>query len=332
MTPPIMPSAALMQASPSTEATAPGASQVPPTSPSTSFPTSEDSLSPPVGNLARRTLVHGENPGVVPDATDRTFGKYRAVPMQAGDENLPRVDPARLGNGRYGAARAHHITLAKLRDPRSLYWRSLVDSRRHPSNLTGNGRIIESADELWSAFEDYCEFVSENPMIVEKNGKNDEVVRLQAPPIVSKSDFASFCGFTSAALNQWRDPAHSNHREDLADTIELIFETMHGAQVRQAAGREADPAFMKVLLGLAERKETRKVASEETPGSDALKKVFEQLTATAGGAEPVAARAQVAFDDGTAVSVETAPSAPVMPSAAVMPTDSASAGGGENDG
>ena len=243
--------------------------------------------------------------------------------MQPGDENLPRVNPADLSNGNHNAARAHHITLAKIRDPRSIYWRNLVHERKKRAK-----RVFEDASELWSAFEDYCEFISENPMIVEKNGKGDVPVRLQAPPIVSQSDFASFCGFTSAALHQWRDPASPKHREDLADTVDLIFESMHGAQIRQAAGREADPAFMKSMLGMTDKKETRKVV-EETPGSDALSKVFEQLKATSGGAEPVAVgvRAQVAFDDGTSAAATA-----VMPTDAskpVMPSESASAGGGE---
>ena len=299
----IMPSADLVAgASPSTGATASENTDAAITSPSTEIPTSQESLP--------------------------SFGKYRAVPMREGDENLPRVNPLHLNNGRHNAARAHHITLAKIRDPRSQYWRELVKERKSHRN-----RIFETPEELWSAFEDYCEFISENPMIVEKNvGKSDEIVRLQAPPIVSKSDFASFCGFTAAMLHKWRDPANDQHREDLSDTIDLIFESMNGAQIRQAAGREADPAFMKVLLNMADRKETRKVV-EETPGSDALSKVFEQLKATSGGAEPVAvgARVQVAFDDGTSAAatavMPTDAAGPVMPTEAAKPTESASAGG-----
>ena len=303
-----MPSAAAMP--PKTETAPRGSVDAAHTPPSTSF----------------RVL---ENEPDLPSHTHLSFGRHSAVPMREGDENLPGVDPARMGNGRYNAARAHHITLAKLRDPRSLYWRSLTQERRNRKRKPGEGahRLVESADELWSAFEDYCEFVSENPMIVEKTARDGEVARLQAPPIVSKSDFASFCGFTAATMETWRDPSHGNYREDLADTVELIFETMRGAQVRQAAGREADPGFMKVLLGMAEKRETRTVSAADRPGTDALTKVFEQLTATSGAA-PVAARAQVAFDDGTAASVQV--ETPVMPSAGLAPgkpSGSGSAGG-----
>ena len=79
-------------------------------------------------------------------------------------------------------------------------------------------------------------------------------------------------------FDKWKNPADKDYLEDLAPVIHAIEEAMAGAQIRQAAGREADPAFMKSLLGISDKTEV--AASVDTPGTDALSKVFDQLKAT----------------------------------------------------
>lgn len=136
------------------------------------------------------------------------------------------------------------------------YWRNRI--------RTGAPRLFETPEDLAKAFNDYFEYVENNPLyeaqlVKTKVGMGEEEVGVYKRPLPRAMTIQGFCAFTgiySAALFEYEK------REGFSNIVAQAREVMFGQKIEGAAAGTFNPSIIARELGLAEKSETRVIQEQ----------------------------------------------------------------------
>lgn len=142
------------------------------------------------------------------------------------------------------------------------YWRNRI--------RTGAPRKFNSPEELAQAFNDYFEYVENNPLKeaqlmkfkTDRDSESVKVFKRPLPRVMTIQGFCAFTGIASSALYEYEK------REGFKEIIAQAREVMYGQKIEGAAAGLFNSSIIARELGLTEKSETRVIQEQPMFGDE----------------------------------------------------------------
>lgn len=114
----------------------------------------------------------------------------------------------------------------------------------------GRNNAIETPEQLWANFEEYCQWISQNSLIeVDYRGKDADRVEIPKMRTLSKDGFALACGLSGwEIINDYR-----KNRKDFSEIVTRIEKYIQVSKLEGAAAGMLNPSIIARELGLKEQ-------------------------------------------------------------------------------
>lgn len=115
----------------------------------------------------------------------------------------------------------------------------------------GRKHAIATPKQLLENFEEYCDWIQENPLIdIDYKGKDATKVEMPKMRPFTKDGFALACGLSGwEIINSWKD------RKGFSDVITRIEKYIYAQKFEGAAAGFLNPNIIARDLGLSDKKE-----------------------------------------------------------------------------